>query len=243
MAGVFGHTRLKSIAAGAVRRYLAYAVGEVLLIFVGVTLAVAFDNAAEARRQDDLARGLLEGVRQNLVANQEELQSNIDGDEAILELVARVVSSLDSGEPWSDSQSAELAQARYWSSPFLTTSGYESLKQAGMHSVRDEGVDRSIVHLFETTYGFLVGDHDRTMWVFEGSVVNPLFGHELLRMDEGGESPELLAPADLSSPRVRGAIRTMLLEHEGHLRRGLELRRAALEETRDVMRRLDDALR
>lgn len=227
----------------AVGRYLAYAAGEILLIFIGITLAVAFDNAAEARRQEQLTRGLLAGVQQSLMANVVELERNIDRDEANLAAVARVRSHIDSGRAWNDSLSAELARARYWSSPFFTTSGYESLKQAGMHLVRDQELGASIVHLFETTYGFLVGDHDRSMWVWESSVLQPLYGHELVRTDRSGASTELLVPADWEAPRVRAAVRTMLLEHQGQLMQGLSLRRAALEETKDVMGRLDASLR
>lgn len=227
----------------AVGRYMAYAAGEILLIFIGVTLAVAFDNAAEARRQEELTNGLLAGVRQSLLANVAELERNIDRDEDNLAAVARVLAHIDSGEAWNDSLSAELARARYWSSPFFTTSGYESLKQAGMHTVRDPDLSGSIVHLFETTYGYLIGDHDRSMWVWESSVLEPLYGHELVRGDHSGASTELLVPTDWDAPRVRAAVRTMLLEHEGQLVQGLSLRRIALDETEDVMGRLDAALR
>ena len=81
MPGVFKAPRAESIRTHRVVRYLTYAVGEVLLIFIGITLAVAFGNMNEQRRTEDLERQILEAIVRNLEANVVELDRNIDEDE------------------------------------------------------------------------------------------------------------------------------------------------------------------
>jgi hypothetical protein len=223
-------------------RYALYALGEVLLIFIGITLAIGFENAAEQRRQEDLTDGLLLGVRGDLEANIAELETNIEVDEEFLASLSTVIHRLDTSSEWDDSMSVELEYALHWSSPFLATSGYDGLRQAGLYQVRDEELRRSIVDLYEGTYGFLVGDHDRNMWVFMESVLNRVFVDELVRTDAGNTERGQVAPRDYEATRERGVLRSVLLEQQGHLIAGLGYRRKALDETADLLERIEAAV-
>jgi hypothetical protein len=193
-----------------VGQYLLYGIGEVILIFIGITLAVGFENSAEEKRASELARGLLIGVQQDLDANATELDGNIEIDETFLASLTLVLAHLDTSSAWPDSLSVELENAMHWSSPFLSTSGYEGLKQAGLHRVPDEELRTAIVRLFEGRYGFLLGDHDRAMWEFSATVLRPLLGSEIVRTDKGGTITGGLAPRDYGATRERGALRTAL---------------------------------
>jgi hypothetical protein len=223
-------------------RYVLYALGEVLLIFIGITLAIGFENPAEQRRQEDLTDGLLLGVRGDLEANIAELEANIELDEDFIASLNTVIHRLDTSSEWDDSMSVQLENALHWSSPFLATSGYDGLRQAGLYQVRDEELRRSIVDLYERTYGFLVGDHDRNMWVFMESALNPVFVGELVRTDDGNTARGRVAPRDYAATRERGVLRSVLLEQQGHLINGLDYRHEALEGTAALLARIDAAV-
>lgn len=243
MPGLFRNFRARALVGRRTVRYVLYGIGEIALIFIGITLAVAFENSAERRRAAALAAGLLLGVQQDLDANIAEIENNIRLDEAFLASVNVVLYHLDSPRGWNDSLSVELENALHWSSPFLSTSGYDGLKQAGLYQVPDDELRSSIVHLFETTYTFLVEDHDRAMWVFMESVLNPLLLSELRRTDAGGTRQGLVAPRDYQATRESGALRTALLEHQASLVFGLQLRQQALEETRALRSQIEGAAR
>ena len=228
------------VISGKLLRYLGYAVGEVFLIFIGITLAIGFENSRDQRRQEELAKGLLIAIQLNLQANIAELERNIKEDESIIESTSIILTHLSNSQTWgNDSLSAHLERSLHWSSPFFTASGYESLKQNGLHLIVDETLRAEIVHLFETTYAYLVGDLDRLMWVFMGSVTYPIRMRELVRLDSGGDEPILRAPRDYTASLERGELRTLLLDHQGHLISGIQLRNQALAETRDLIRSIN----
>lgn len=242
MPGFFRGARVSAVFESRFVKYVAYGLGEILLVFIGITLAIAFENSAEARRQAELTRGLLVGIQQNLGANIAELEDNIVRDRQFLASVEAVLGHLATSSDWSDSVSADLENALYWTSPFLAMSGYGSLQQAGLHMVSDTELRTAIVHLHETTYGFLVGDHDRSMWDYTSSVMNPLVSRELVRVDDGRPGGGILRPRDYAATRERAELRSMLLNQRANLGRGLTLRAEALAETRELWERLQGAL-
>ena len=242
MPGLFSRKRAATAERSQVLKFVAWGAGEVLLIFLGITLAIWFENSAEESRERDLTQGLMVGIQQSLGANLEQLQENAEVDDLILASLDRVISHLDSDLPWNDSIGAEMEMALHWSSPFLSTSGYESLKQAGMYRVTDPALRSGIIALFESTYGLLVGDSDRAQWVLMESVLNRLWGDELVRTDDGGTQRGLVAPRDLAAARASGRLRTALLEHQGFLLNKRAYTELAIEETSQLEHQLNEAL-
>ena len=242
MPGALSSPRSTAMRRGRLARYAMYAVGEVVLIFIGITLAVAFENASKEREQEALVRGLLSSVLQNLEANVAELEQNIAIDDTIQKSVQAVVRHLDSGAPWNDSLSTSLNLSLHWSSPFLATSGYESLKQSGLHQVADDSLRADMIQLFERTYAFLVGDVDRAMWAFQEAALLPTVMQELVHVGDPDDPFAPMAPRDFRATVRRGQLRTMLLEHRGHLHGGTVYRQQALEETRALASKIEALL-
>ena len=239
MPGALSNRRSAAMRRRRLARYLAYAVGEVVLIFIGITLAVAFEDASKEREQEALVRGLLRSVAQNLEANVAHLEMNIAFDDSISGLVEDVVAHLDAGSAWDDSLSGILELSLHWSSPFLATSGYESLKQSGLHQVPNDSLRSDMIGLFEGTYAFLVGDVDRSMWSYMEAVMYPIVFDELVRVGDLEKPAGEYAPRDFEATVERGRLRAMLLEHRTHLHFGTIARERALEETRALAARIE----
>ena len=242
MPGALSSPRSTSMRRGRFARYAMYAVGEVVLIFIGITLAVSFENASKEREQEALVRGLLSSVLQNLEANVAELERNITVDDTFAKSAQAVVHHLDSGATWNDSLGAALNLSLYWSSPFLATSGYESLKQSGLHQVADDSLRADMIQLFERTYAFLVGDVDRSRWAFQEAALIPTVMQELVHVGDPDDPFAPMAPRDFRAAVRRGQLRTMLLEHWTHLDGGTVYRQQALEETRALASRIEALL-
>lgn len=239
MPGVFRWPRVNAINRAQALRYLLYAAGEVLLIFIGITLAVAFENSSEQRRKDQFAREILAAIQRNLAANVTQLDDNIIWDESVLSSLDPVLNHLSNAMPWTNALGSDLEHAMHWSSPFLSTSAYESLIQNGLQLVTDELLRDEIVHLHESTYGLLIGEVDRLQWIFKEAVMLPLQSRELVRLDDGGTTTGLLVPRDYEASIRNGQLRTMFLEHQTNLLIGLELRREARAETLAVSENIE----
>lgn len=73
MLQYFRRIRRSLLDQGSVRKYLLYAVGEIGLVVIGILLALAIDNAREARHQNQKEQTYLEGLRKEFQINKQKL--------------------------------------------------------------------------------------------------------------------------------------------------------------------------
>ena len=227
------------MTSGRIRRYLGYAVGEIALIFVGITLAIAFENSNERRRTAEAEAAVLLAIREDLSANLAELDANIGFDQSVVESVEVVRAHLASRDSWNDSLNFQLSIATRWSSPFFASSGYVSLRSQGVHLVSSPALRRSIVDLFESTYARLAGDADRTQWAFQEAVWYPLIVRELQVLDGPAGALSGYTIRDYGATRRSGVLDATLGEHRQALLVGMEWRQEAREETAAIIREID----
>jgi hypothetical protein len=160
-------------------RYIWYAIGEILLIFAGITLALWFSNWNDERKLRESELQILADIAENLRANVDHLRANIKNDENQVSACNRFVESTAAKQPWSDELGSDLYQCRSWTSPFLTSAAYQSLKAKGTDLISDRELRSSIIKLYEQTYAFLVNDVDKSFWSFQDSVIAPVFNRHI----------------------------------------------------------------
>ena len=76
MPFLFRGIRRDAVIMGRVRQYFWYAIGEVVLIFFGITLALAFDDWSQERQSREQQIASLQDLAENLRGNIESLTSN-----------------------------------------------------------------------------------------------------------------------------------------------------------------------
>jgi len=231
MPGVLKSQREKSLRSRRDIRYLSYAIGEVLLIFVGITLAISFDNWNDQKKTEALERQILGAIVRNLESNVDEFDRNIRRDEIAASELEPVLEVLIAETTWDDSLAEPLARSMNWSSPYFATSGYESLKQLGLHLVSDDQLRDQLVDLHETTYAILLGDFDKSFWAFYEAVLLPVRNRELELFKPEGEGFRAFRPRDYEETIMRGDLLHALQEHRYRLEIGLEERRDARRQT------------
>ena len=207
---------------------------EVGLIFVGITLAIGFENwnGERAERQDE--REILSELHVDLTSNAEGLRAGLAYNLATVARIDTVLDHLDARRAYSPELSSSFAYLENWSSPFLSRSAYETLKARGVTLISEPELRSSVVRLYENVYANLVDDNDRAEWVnYEVSMI-PL----MLRLIEErpGNSAE---PIDYESLLDDRAFRTALLRTKA-LRLGtIRDTELAIVSTEDVLALID----
>ncbi len=167
------------------RRYIGYALGEVILIFAGITLALWFSNWNDESREREIELLALEDLVDNLRANEIHIKANIARDTDRLAACQRFMDATDKRESWNDQLGTDLDTCRWWTSPFLSFAAYESLKARGTDLVSNRSLRSEIVKLYEQDYAYLVNDTDKTFWGFQQNVIFPVFTRYV--REDGGE--------------------------------------------------------
>ena len=185
---------------------LLSAAAEVGLIFLGITLAIGFENwnAERAERIDE--RALLAELQADLRSNVDILEAGLAYNRQSVARIDTVLSHLESRLPYTPNLASSFAYLDNWASPYLSRSAYETLKSRGVSIISDTEMRQGVVRLYENLYVDLVNDADRSEWInYEVSMI-PL----MLRTVE--ERPGSIAePIDYDSLLDDREFRTALL--------------------------------
>lgn len=85
MLRFFRHNRQNLFQQGKVSRYLGYAIGEIILIMVGIILALQLNNWNEGRKDRNTELEMLTNLQKEFIGNQEMLEGTIGNFRSIIE--------------------------------------------------------------------------------------------------------------------------------------------------------------
>jgi len=136
--------------ASAARPGISRILGELALIFLGITAALWFDNANQARKQQQLETQILHEMSAGLVRDTADLHVNLVlGDSALASLdtvLARLAGSAE--------YSGELAVHFGWSSRFFrffnNPAAYEHLRSAGLDVISNDTLRQSVISYYDS---------------------------------------------------------------------------------------------
>lgn len=90
MARVFKSFRWGLIAGPGTRRYLLYALGEIVLVVAGILIALQVNTWNEARRSQARTRAILTSIRQEAAANLAAIEAALPGREEFVHKLQEV---------------------------------------------------------------------------------------------------------------------------------------------------------
>jgi len=155
MIRFFRTIRQNMIKENRFSRYFLYAIGEIILVVVGIFLALQLNNWNAGRKEATKELGLLAEMRQNLEADLKDCRYNIDMNQGLLRGNVAVLKHLEERTPFHDS--LRVHYGNLFGSTVLTpnTSAFDNLKSIGFDMVRNDSLRRSITKLYSERYTYL----------------------------------------------------------------------------------------
>jgi len=155
MIKFFRHIRQNLIMENKTSIYLKYAIGEIVLVVVGILIALQINNWNELRKERKLEVVVLNDIKDNIIRN------NILIDDAIktideINVSADLLISYLTSDSIPDTIFNDHIDQASRSGTFLfrlNTDGYESLKSIGFTIIENEMLKDEILSLYEVTYG------------------------------------------------------------------------------------------
>ena len=144
--------RKSLIDSGSTRRYLIYAIGEILLVMIGILLALQVNNWNEWRKDRIKERQILEQI-------QDDLESNVKLYESVIGVLNRydgssriVLTTLEENITYKDSLDRHFFLASLHGGRRISrvlNSGYTELINAGIDLISSDTLKESILNLYE----------------------------------------------------------------------------------------------
>ena len=229
--------------AWPVGRYAKYAIGEILLVVVGILIALQINNWNEERKLAQMEISLLNDIRSNLEQNIVDMEYGMGLNRNTLKHYKKIYSHLEKKLPYSKDLDSSFGLMINWHSPFFTRTAYETLKNKGMDLISNKELRYRITELYEMEYSWLVQDYDRGEWVFSQGVKEPIINKHLrYSINEQNYSFGTAIPVDyeklLNDPEFLNMLSRLIKKRNSGLRRY----QAAIIKTEETIQLIDQEL-
>lgn len=155
MPRIFNTIRQRLLKENRLTRYLVYAIGEIVLVVIGIFLALQLNNWNAERKEHSKELGLLAEMRSNLQADLKDCRYNIRTNQRLLRGSEAVLKHLEERTPFHDS--LRIHYGNLFGSTVLTanTSAFDNLRSIGFDLIRNDSLRRGMTSLYSERYTYL----------------------------------------------------------------------------------------
>jgi len=149
MIKFFRHIRKSLLMENKTSKYFKYAIGEVLLVVIGILIALQVNNWNENRKLDQVELTVLKELKNDLLYSYSELDTINKYNQTFLDdykLIKTFIDEDRSHEPVLDSAFNSLD---IWEDPYLPTMAYELLKNKGIDLIKNDSLKRHIAKVYD----------------------------------------------------------------------------------------------
>jgi hypothetical protein len=141
--------RRSLIGTGATRKYLLYAIGEILLVMIGILLALQVNNWNEHRITRNTEIELLEEINEEFEANKITLKRNINEAKIIVNSRQVIIDVIENELPYHDSLKFHFNNFPYQASYPIANTAFAALENWGIMNLSNDTIRDQIVYFYK----------------------------------------------------------------------------------------------
>ena len=176
MITLFRKIRQKLLQENNIGKYLKYAIGEILLVVIGILIALQVNNYREALQTKARETAFLHGLRSDLLLNLDELQRSID-QYSRASRSAKMMISYFEGAPITntDSLNFHTMEVLYWD-PFIRNNSTlrEMISSGSLGILSDDSLKNELLRM-ELSYDKIDGTQEHMRYDYQEYLYGPFF--------------------------------------------------------------------
>ena len=218
-------------------KYLIYAIGEIILVVIGILIALSVNNWNEKRKEHNKERELLSNVKINLENNIEFINEDILIHKNRIRSGELVLNALRKKLTFYDSLAHHIHYAPIFPNPDLSFTSYESLKSVGFDIISNANLKNEIMNLFEVTYTSMIGELN----LIENQSVES--GQLSFYLENFERSNGLAIPNNYGDLILNQKFKNIIVFHKDIQALGMTLKNPCLNETVRIINLIDKELK
>ncbi len=155
MIKFFRNIRKSLLNEGKTGKYLKYALGEIVLVVIGILIALQINNWNEDRKNARMEIQMLREISENLGEDMLSLENDVHLNQTSIQNVRYIEKALKNNASLSDSLMRSFGFVTFSATYTLKWSGYKNLSNIGFHILTNDTLRGSITNLYETHYSFI----------------------------------------------------------------------------------------
>jgi hypothetical protein len=152
MIKFFRKIRRNLLSEGKTGKYLKYAIGEIILVVIGILIALQINNWNNSIQQGKLERKYLTELKTNLTFDLKDIQFNIDFNESKLTSNEITLRYLNKEINYADSLQFHFGNLIFTTRTLPNNSTYENLKSRGLEIISNDSLRQQITKLYSYVY-------------------------------------------------------------------------------------------
>ncbi|MEB2783017.1 hypothetical protein [Algoriphagus persicinus] len=161
MIKFFRKIRQRLLTEGNLKRYLIYAIGEILLVVIGILIALQINTWNEWRKDRIKEENILHDLAKNIEINIQTFQNDIN----LLEEWGRsseiIILALGNKTVYSDTLRNHFHMARITKQKlFVSNIGFQAYKDYGLDLITNKNLSAEIIKLYEFTIPSILSTND-----------------------------------------------------------------------------------
>jgi len=197
MIPIFGKIRKKMADDNRPLKYIRYAIGEIILVVIGILIALQINNWNENRKRQNEELILLADVKHNLETMLTSFRSDTIYNANTIVQYNKIDYYIDNDLPYSIELDSVFGILTFWSGPTITGTAYNSLQSKGLDLIKNEVLKQDIINMYEKVLKKLILDYENAESKLSEIIVEPFLVKYVKRLNN--KSLYLARPNDFES--------------------------------------------
>ena len=181
MIKFFRKIRYNLMEIGKTGRYFKYAIGEIVLVVIGILIALQINNWNETRKTRLIEADLLYNIKSDLRASHHSIEEMVIDNSEQLEMYKKLLYHAKNNIAKTEGLEKAFGFIPTWNTPYLTYSSYETLKAKGVDLIKNDSLKKQIVDIYDNEFAYLINDWDKWEWNNNQNITMPFFTKHFLR--------------------------------------------------------------
>ncbi|KAA2216735.1 DUF6090 family protein [Maribacter flavus] len=151
MIKFFRKIRQNLLDEGKTLKYFKYAVGEIVLVVIGILIALQVNNWNENRKVDGEIVKILTEIRSNLISDSLNIEKTYSEKLEDINIQYTVINKLEAGDIPYDSINYHLGRVMLARRIVLVDNGYQLIKKLGIELLQDQNLRNKLTSYYTTT--------------------------------------------------------------------------------------------
>ena len=175
MIKIFRKIRQRLITENKFSKYLIYAIGEIILVVIGILIALSINNWNEARKTKIVELELLQNIQTDLKESKKSIETMVKFNANQLTEYKRLFYCVKNDLPETEELNSTFGKIPTWKTPYLNYSAYETLKTKGVDLIQNDSLTKAIINIYDNEFAYLINDWDKWEWNTNQTITMPFF--------------------------------------------------------------------
>ncbi|MGB5393132.1 MAG: DUF6090 family protein [Lutimonas sp.] len=168
-------------------RYLKYAIGEIILVVIGILIALSINNWNESRKDKILEMKILNEIHMNLKSTISSLNRTIESEEAYLKYNGLILEYMEGQKPYSEILDEAFGMYFWTVTSQPVSAGYDYLKTRGLELITNDSLRIEISLIFENELPVIRSENEKWANNLQQNVSYPYHVQHFIKYEK--ESP------------------------------------------------------